>query len=146
MADSIDRQTAADLLDNLIGMFDDSNGNDYDAALKLGIEALRADVPDTNVGDTISRQAAIADFEWCKSQSTDKNRWQEVIDRISALPSLGDIAVVRCRDCVFGHRHYEVIHGYEDTWIECISPDGMNRDVSINGYCSAGIERHERLN
>lgn len=40
----MDRQTAADLLDNLIGMVDDSQGNDYDTAFKMGIEALKADV------------------------------------------------------------------------------------------------------
>lgn len=40
----MDRQTAADLLDNLIGMVEDTQENDYDAALKMGIEALKADV------------------------------------------------------------------------------------------------------
>ena len=43
MADLIDRQTAADLLDNLIGMVDDSQGNDYDLALKMGVRSLRAE-------------------------------------------------------------------------------------------------------
>lgn len=38
----MDRQTAADLLDNLVGMVDDSQENDYDTALKMGIEALKA--------------------------------------------------------------------------------------------------------
>lgn len=51
------REEAADLLDNLIGMVEDNQENDYDEALKMAIEALN--VPDTNVGDTISRQAAI---------------------------------------------------------------------------------------
>ena len=37
----MDKQTAADLLDNLIGMVDDSQGNDYDTALRMGIKALR---------------------------------------------------------------------------------------------------------
>lgn len=35
------REQAIDLLDNLVGMVDDSNGNDYDTALKIGIEALK---------------------------------------------------------------------------------------------------------
>ncbi len=39
----IDRQTAVELLDNLIGMVEDTNGNDYDTALKMGIEALKAE-------------------------------------------------------------------------------------------------------
>lgn len=51
------REEAIDLLDNLIGMVEDNQENDYDEALKMAIEALN--VPDTNVGDTISRWAAI---------------------------------------------------------------------------------------
>jgi hypothetical protein len=39
----MDRHTAADLLDNLVGMVDDTNGNNYDDALKMGIKALRAE-------------------------------------------------------------------------------------------------------
>lgn len=39
------------------------------------------------MADLIDRQAAISDFEWCKSQAIDKDRWQEAIDRINALPS-----------------------------------------------------------
>lgn len=35
-----EREKAIDLLDNLIGMIEDSQGNDYDFALKKGIEAL----------------------------------------------------------------------------------------------------------
>ncbi len=37
----MDKHTAADLLDNLIGMVDDTQGNDYDTALRMGIKALR---------------------------------------------------------------------------------------------------------
>lgn len=44
---------AADLLNNLVGMVEDNHGEDYDTALKMGIEALSAN------GDMISRQAAI---------------------------------------------------------------------------------------
>lgn len=35
------REEAMDLLDNLIGMVEDSQDNDYDEALKMAIEALR---------------------------------------------------------------------------------------------------------
>lgn len=38
----MDRRTATNLLDNLLGMVDDSQENDYDSALKMGIEALKA--------------------------------------------------------------------------------------------------------
>lgn len=34
-------EQAIDLLDNLIGMVTDSNENDYDTALKMGIKALK---------------------------------------------------------------------------------------------------------
>jgi hypothetical protein len=36
-----EREKAIDLLDNLIGMMEDNQGNDYDFALKKGIEALK---------------------------------------------------------------------------------------------------------
>ena len=42
MDDYMDKRTAINLLDNLIGMIDDSQENDYDTALKMGIEALKA--------------------------------------------------------------------------------------------------------
>lgn len=40
----MDKQTAINLLDNLVGMVEDNQGNDYNTALKMGIEALKADV------------------------------------------------------------------------------------------------------
>lgn len=38
-------EEAKDLLDNLIGMVEDNQHNDYDEALKLGIEALEKQIP-----------------------------------------------------------------------------------------------------
>lgn len=38
----MDREKAADLLDNLIGMVEDNHEADYDTALRMGIEALTA--------------------------------------------------------------------------------------------------------
>lgn len=49
------REEAINLLDNLIGMVDDSQSNDYDTALRMGIDALKAD----RGGDLIRRQDAI---------------------------------------------------------------------------------------
>ena len=37
------RRDAIDLLDNLVGMVDDNQGSDYDAALKMGIQALQTE-------------------------------------------------------------------------------------------------------
>ena len=42
MDDYMDKQTAINLLDNLVGMVEDTQENDYDTALKMGIEALKA--------------------------------------------------------------------------------------------------------
>jgi hypothetical protein len=44
MDDYMDKQTAVSLLDNLVGMVEDTQENDYDAALRMGIKALKADV------------------------------------------------------------------------------------------------------
>lgn len=35
------KDIAIDLLDNLIGMIEDNQGNDYDEALKMAINALK---------------------------------------------------------------------------------------------------------
>lgn len=45
---------AVDLLDNLVGMVEDSHGADYDTALRMGIEALTS-----KPTDCISRRAAL---------------------------------------------------------------------------------------
>ena len=50
-----EREKAIDLLDNLIGMIDDNQGNDYDFALKKGIEALKQ----APCEDAVSRQAVL---------------------------------------------------------------------------------------
>lgn len=44
MDDYMDKQTAANLLDNLVGMVEDTQENDYDTAIKMGIEALKAHI------------------------------------------------------------------------------------------------------
>ena len=63
----MDKEQAIDLLDNLIGMIEDNQGNDYDTAFRMAIEALKAqlshegttsDQPvatDIYVGDKISK-------------------------------------------------------------------------------------------
>lgn len=57
MNDYMDKQTAINLLDNLIGMVDDSQESDYDTALKMGIEALKAHTQQsTDVGDKIRKE------------------------------------------------------------------------------------------
>lgn len=43
MSDTMSKEKAADLLDNLVGMVSDTQDNNYDAALRMGIDALTAD-------------------------------------------------------------------------------------------------------
>ena len=47
-------------------------------------------------------------------------------------------AVVRCKDCRYGHQFYDVQNGITDSWVECLNPNGLNRDVSEDGYCYCG--------
>ena len=49
--------------------------------------------------------------------------------------------LVRCKDCIFGRVYFDVRNGDTDSWVECQNPDGLNRDVSCDGYCSAAIRR-----
>lgn len=62
---------------------------------------------------------------------------------LEALPSADVEPVVRCKDCIFGHKCFDVIHGITDSWVECRNPDGLHRDVSCDGYCSAGEYNRE---
>ena len=56
----MDKEQAIDLLDNLIGMIEDNQDNDYDTAFRMAIDALKAQLfSEGTTSDTISRQAAI---------------------------------------------------------------------------------------
>lgn len=56
----MNKEQAIDLLDNLIGMIEDNQGNDYDAAFRMAIEALKTQLSqEGTISDTISRQAAL---------------------------------------------------------------------------------------
>lgn len=93
---------AADLLDNLIGMIEDSGGRDYDTALRMAINALSAqpDVPDINVGDTVSRQAVIdAIVTWTVEDRPDVEMPTDLIDRIRNLASAQPDLDEWCYDC-----------------------------------------------
>lgn len=63
--DEMDRETAIDLLDNLLGMVEDNHDSDYDAALHMGIDALKTQDMSGNMSgtqnplDCISRRAAV---------------------------------------------------------------------------------------
>ena len=100
--------------------------------------------------DLISRQAAIDAIEREKSlieRPITETRWFDLglgkaQDVLSEQPSAQqNINIVQCKDCIFGHRYFDVQNGETDSWVECTNPDGLNRDVSDEGYCSAGIRR-----
>ena len=63
---------------------------------------------------------------------------------LESLPPADVVEATLCKDCVFGRRYFDVQNGETDSWVECTNPDGLNRDVSDEGYCSAGIRRGER--
>ena len=56
----MDKQTAIDLLDNLLGMVEDNHESDYDTAIKMGIDALQYNAPNAlSALDCVERQATI---------------------------------------------------------------------------------------
>lgn len=68
---------------------------------------------------------------------------QRIAFFIDEQPTADVVEVVLCKDCLFGHRCFQVINGFSDSWVECQNPDGLNRTVSDNGFCSASIKRRE---
>ena len=92
--------------------------------------------------DTISRQAAIAvadssDYVGLSVEDV-KKVTDEVIKGLKRLPS-AEPEIIRCKDCIYGYLYIDVQNGITDSWIECRNPEGLNRDVSVDGYCSASI-------
>ena len=57
---------------------------------------------------------------------------------ITDMPIADVVEVVRCKDCIYGHRCFNVHRGVTDSWVNCRNPKGINRDVSNDGYCSYG--------
>ena len=110
------REEAIDLLDNIIGFIEDNQGNDYDAAFKMAIEALKAEPCE----DAISRQMAIDALDAAcvkynisphyDDKRSDKEKffdWWDMYKVLSMkilnnLPSV-QTEIIRCRDCKFAH-------------------------------------------
>lgn len=99
----MDKQTAIDLLDNLLGMVEDNHDSDYDAALHMGIDALKSNAP--NALDCVERQAVINEMkdmytaaeEWAQGAHDDDTRARaescmatnvELKLRVEKLPSV----------------------------------------------------------
>lgn len=51
--------------------------------------------------------------------------------------------LIRCVDCRYGYRWVEIRNGITDSWIECRNPDGLNHDVSEDGYCYCGERKND---
>lgn len=51
--------------------------------------------------------------------------------------------IVRCEDCRYGYHWFETRNGVTDSWIECRNPNGLNRDVSEDGYCYCGERKDD---
>lgn len=95
----MDKQTAVDLLDNLLGMIEDNHESDYDTAIKMGIDALKMQLSvesttfpvDGEPLDCISRQQAILCIERNAYRREDINETEHIIkwvlDIIKWLPS-----------------------------------------------------------
>ena len=104
----IDADALKDLLETV--PLTDDGGVDFNELMEY-IDAQQ-DVPDTNVGDTISRQAAVdmfqnlANDDWNKDTSTTwANAFAESADMIEDLPA-AQPQLIRCRDCKYYHSHY----------------------------------------
>ena len=66
---------------------------------------------------------------------------KQTITDIKNQPTIDAVQVVRCEDCLFGHLCFDVQNGVTDSWVDCRNPEGLYRDVSLDGYCSASIRR-----
>lgn len=62
-------------------------------------------------------------------------------EALSRVPTADVVEVVRCKDCHFGIRYFDVRKEGTDSWVECTNPDGLHRDASDDEYCSASIRR-----
>lgn len=94
------QEKAIDLLDNLIGMIEDSQGNDYDFALKKGIEALKQ----APCEDCVSRQAVL-DNAYAYGNGLEPEGYCVNVEDIQALPPVTPKGVTvtdfadKCREC-----------------------------------------------
>ena len=102
------------------------NDDDRAEALDMAISALQAqDVPDTNVGDMVSRRGAI---EAVSNWLYDGDDRRSVDQLLSALPS-AQPEIIRCKGCK--HKHLE-----NAVWT---CPFGLPGGPDF--YCGYGAER-----
>jgi hypothetical protein len=112
-------------------------------ALRVAISALQAqDVPDTNVGDMISRQAAIALADNLKDNLPDDERVADAVmvhnegileyqTALSMLPST-QTEIIRCKDCKWWSN---------DDYRECSNPNYDDGYITPAGFYCGYAER-----
>lgn len=122
MADYIDRQAAIDALWKALWKYED----DSELAFQTHEEL--------DIGEWFQHRIFV-------QRMSDIDR-QTIID----MPAADVEPVVRCKDCIFGHKYFDVINGMTDSWVECRNPNGLKRDVSFDGYCSEGIKDDRKTN
>ena len=79
-------EKAIDLLDNLLGMIEDNQGNDYDTALKMGIQALK---------ERESMLYTDDDIHEYKHETVDNVKWHDEMtqDEINLITDAVDRAI-----------------------------------------------------
>jgi hypothetical protein len=136
-----EREKAIDLLDNMRGMIEDNQGNDYDFALKKGIEALKQEpcedaVSKASVFEILGNLMGIP-YEFDR-RITEKDV-SESMDEIRNLPSVTPthkkgkwIKVTNGR----GGHECNICHNY--------APSFQNGDEHLTKYCPhCGAEMQE---
>ena len=78
------------------------------------------------------------------------NRYDKIIDGIYAIPSADVVAVVRCKDCVYGTDRTEDFQDEDERWdvvnpIACMmySSDGEPDFFPKDNYCGFGKRRDD---
>ena len=102
------------------------------------------------MNDLISKQAIIDRINkrqrkliYCFGFENDMVKTMDIAKSIiTAMPS-AQPDIIRCKDCIYGYLYIDIQNGVTDSWIECRNPEGLNRDVSVDGYCSASIRRSD---
>ena len=136
-------EKAIDLLDNLLGMVDDNQGNDYDAALHMAIDALKAQAD----GDTIRRLSAIdamANTLWHYPNECYRNLNEYEFAKglaelgLKSVPS-AQPEIVRCKDC----KHWKDSDGVYRRGIgaESKCPVNIRAVYEGNFYCADAERR-----
>lgn len=105
----MDKQTAIDLLDNLLGMVEDNHDSDYDTAIKMGIDALKSNAPNAlSALDCVERQAAV---DAIRAKDDYSNvavalGLGKAMTAVCELPSVQP-DIIQCKDCVNWQTEWE---------------------------------------